>query len=118
MRVGRTRGCRAILLASFVIAASTPRVALAAPPPTPADDNTQMSPSERIAKRANELYQQGQYHDAIAAYEQASRLDPNAPVLVRNIAVLHEKLGEVDQALSYFRKYGQMDITPDDRKRN
>jgi hypothetical protein len=49
---------------------------------------------------------------------EASRLDPNAPILVRNIAVLHEKLGEVDDALTYFRKYGQMNIPADARQKN
>jgi tetratricopeptide (TPR) repeat protein len=87
----------------------------------PGGGDASLSPSERMANQGNDLYQRGQYREAIAAYMEASRLDPNgpgAPILVRNIAVLHEKLGEVDEALTYFRKYGQMNISDGDRKKN
>jgi tetratricopeptide (TPR) repeat protein len=125
-----SRSRRAVLLTClsaaplFASLAGAPGAA-AFPPPSSSsgssDDTSTQTPAERAANKGNDLYQQGQYKEAIAAYLEASRLDPNgpnAPILVRNIAVLHEKLGEVDDALSYFRKYGQMDIPADKRRQN
>ena len=69
------------------------------------------------ATRAHELYQQGAYHEAIAELEVALKLDPNGKDLVFNLGVVHEKLGNIADALRYFERYEQMDLAPAERVR-
>jgi hypothetical protein len=64
---------------------------------------------------AKALYKQGAYREAIIELENALKFDPSGKELVYNLAVLHEKLGDIDEALSYFQRYGTMDLTQDER---
>jgi hypothetical protein len=67
------------------------------------------------ATRAHELYQQGSYHEAITELETALKFDPSGKDLVFNLGVVHEKLGDIDDALRYFQRYEQMDLDPQER---
>lgn len=49
-------------------------------------------------------FQAGRHADALAAFDQAYKLDP-APVLLYNIARCHEEMGDVEQARTNFRLY-------------
>jgi tetratricopeptide (TPR) repeat protein len=62
--------------------------------------------------KGRDLYQQGAYREAIAELEAARALDPKAKDLVFNLGVIHEKLGEIDDALRFLRLYAQMDLEP------
>ena len=76
------------------------------------------SPRSRLTstrRRAHELYQQGSYHEAIAELETALKLDPNGKDLVFNLGVVHEKLGDIEDALRYFQRYERMDLDAQER---
>jgi hypothetical protein len=67
--------------------------------------------------RGKELYQAGSYREAIVELDAARALDPKAKDLVFNLAIVHEKLAEVDEALRYARLYLEMDLEPAERTR-
>ncbi|HEY2515034.1 MAG TPA: tetratricopeptide repeat protein, partial [Polyangiaceae bacterium] len=67
------------------------------------------------ADRAHELYGQGAYRESIAELEAALKLDPNGKGLVFNLGVVHEKLGDIDDALRYFQRYELMDLDAAER---
>lgn len=96
--------------------------AAAAPNAAPASATPQ--PSGKVLEQARrhfdvalECYSRGRYRDAIAELEQARRLDPSGKDLVYNLALVHEKLGELAQALSYMRHYLEMETDPEERAR-
>lgn len=109
-----------------VAALATPRVSFAqgkgAPKETAqagaapkADD-----PKARALKhfeRARELYRDGSYKEALGELEQAHELDPDAKDLVYNLAIVAEKLGNIDDALRWMRRYTEMDIDAAERSR-
>jgi tetratricopeptide (TPR) repeat protein len=60
-------------------------------------------------QRAKDLYQTGAYREAIAELEQARGLDPKAKDLVFNLGIVHEKIGKLDEAITFFRQYMEME---------
>jgi tetratricopeptide (TPR) repeat protein len=68
-------------------------------------------------QRGRELYQAGSYREAIAELEAAQALDPHAKDLVYNLAIVNEKLGQIDAALGYVHAYVDMDLEPQERAR-
>jgi|HubBroStandDraft_6_1064221.scaffolds.fasta_scaffold586831_2 tetratricopeptide (TPR) repeat protein len=66
---------------------------------------------------ARAYYGQGAYREAIAELEAAHALDPAAKDLVFNLGVVHEKLADIDDALTWFRLFTTMDLTPQERER-
>lgn len=64
--------------------------------------------AEAHYKRARELYSLGRYREAIAQLEAALRSDPNGAELLYNLALVHEKLGEADEAIAAYRHYLQV----------
>jgi len=88
--------------------------------PPPAGETS--SPDAVAAARVHftkgrDLYQAGSYREAIVELDAARALDPKAKDLVYNLAIVHEKLGEIDEALRYARLYVQMDLEPAERSR-
>jgi tetratricopeptide (TPR) repeat protein len=67
--------------------------------------------------KGRNLYQAGSYHEAIAELEAARALDPKAKDLVFNLGVIHEKLGNITDALRFLRLYAQMDLEPSEQTR-
>jgi tetratricopeptide (TPR) repeat protein len=68
-------------------------------------------------QRGRELYQQGAYREAIGELEAAHTLDPHAKDLVFNLAVVNEKLGQIDAAIHYIHVYAEMDLEAQERAR-
>ena len=96
----------------------TPKAAFAdgqAPRAGEADDN--VSAARAHFTKGKELYLAGSYREAIAELAAARALDPKAKDLVYNLAIVHEKLGEIDEALRYARLYVEMDLDPAERTR-
>jgi tetratricopeptide (TPR) repeat protein len=62
-------------------------------------------------------YKSGAYREAIAELKEALRFDPNGKDLVYNLAVVHEKLGELDEAIEQFRRFTQMESDPKEIER-
>jgi tetratricopeptide (TPR) repeat protein len=56
-------------------------------------------------REAYEFYYEGRYPEAIQSLEAALALDPESPTLVYNLARVHELLGELEPALTYYREY-------------
>lgn len=75
-----------------------------APPPEPKKTPTQLK-AEAHYKRARELYQLGRYREAIAQLEAALKLDPKGAELLYNLGLVHEKLGDADEAIDAYRRY-------------
>ncbi|HEY8086336.1 MAG TPA: tetratricopeptide repeat protein [Polyangiaceae bacterium] len=73
--------------------------------------------ARRHFERAKAYYAQGSYREAIGELEAAHTLDPNAKDLVFNLGVVHEKLGDIEEALTWFRLYTTMNLTPAERDR-
>jgi tetratricopeptide (TPR) repeat protein len=80
-----------------------------------------LAPNVAAARRhydkARADYAQGAYHEAVTELEAARSLDPTAKDLVFNLAVVHEKLGDIDDALRWLKLYGAMNITPQESDR-
>jgi len=95
-----------------------PTAALAdgqAPKAGDADDN--VSAARAHFTKGRDLYLAGSYREAIMELDAARALDPKAKDLVYNLAIVHEKLGEIDEALRYARLYVEMDLDPAERTR-
>ena len=67
--------------------------------------------ARRHYDKARADYEQGAYREAIAELDAAHALDPSAKDLVFNLGVVHEKLGDIDDALQWFRLYSSMNLT-------
>jgi tetratricopeptide (TPR) repeat protein len=68
-------------------------------------------------QRGRELYQVGAYREAIDELQQAHELDPTAKDLVYNLAIVNEKLGQIDPALRFLHDYLEMELEPQERSR-
>jgi tetratricopeptide (TPR) repeat protein len=66
---------------------------------------------------ARELHARGRYRAAIARLEAALELDPEGNELVYNLALIHERLGELDPALRYYQRYLTRETAPKERER-
>jgi hypothetical protein len=61
-----------------------------------------------------DYYTQGRYDKAIEEFEEAYRLEPK-PLLLYNIAMAQEKVGELVKAVDYLKRY--LEATPDNEDR-
>ncbi len=114
------RKARAVL--AVLAALACPAVAVAGPTQDPSAEPAPGSPA--AVKRAKKHFQQalasyksGAYREAIAELKEALRFDPNGKDLVYNLAVVHEKLGELDEAIEQFRRFTQMETDPKEIER-
>ncbi len=63
-----------------------------------------------LLQSGQEQMQKGRYRQAIASFEKAVRLDPNAPRPYMRLALIYEEcLHEPARALQYYRKYQQVE---------
>ena len=56
-------------------------------------------------KRGRQWYLAGRYRDALVELKAALQFDQDAPDLIYNIARVYENLGELDEAIAYYRRY-------------
>lgn len=137
-----SRGLRAALLAAAVVTTAPARAAPPQedpPPPRPADPQSapqgapdaarpdaphpdaQAEKQARIERalalhdEARARYQRGEYRAAIVKLEEALAVDPEGKELVYNLAIIHEKLGDIEQSEAYFRRYLEMETDPEVR---
>ena len=84
-----------------------------------ADEPPKKTPNQQKAeqhyKRARELYQLGRYREAITHLELAIKLDPSGAELYYNLGLVHEKLGDIDEAVDAYRRYLKI-LGPDAEK--
>lgn len=104
------RPCLAFAIGAAVCLA--PAVTLA-DGPAPSAEN--IKAAGQHFQRARDMYQAGAYRDAVHELEVAIVLDPTAKDLVYNLGVVSEKLGRIDDAIKYFRRYVDMDVDSSER---
>ena len=68
--------------------------------------------AQALHDEAAALYESGEYRVAIGKLEDALKLDPTGKELVYNLALIHERLGEVDAAEADYRRYLDMETDP------
>jgi tetratricopeptide (TPR) repeat protein len=87
----------------------------------PVDPLAAASSSEASAQqhfdRALEQYRAGQYGRALVSLEQAAKLDPNGKDLFFNLALVHEKLGQLPQAIVALERFRELETDVDERER-
>lgn len=96
---------------------ATPSAPASAPDGIRAPTGEDLEEARRHFDVALECYSRGRYRDAILELEAARELDPAGKDLVYNLALVHEKLGELQEALAYLRRYLEMETDPDERAR-
>jgi tetratricopeptide (TPR) repeat protein len=62
--------------------------------------------------RALTHYRAGRYHDAIRELDTAFALDPTGKDLAYNLAIVHERLGQLREAVQYLRRYVELESDP------
>ena len=67
--------------------------------------------------RAKGLYLRGEYRQSVVELQTARRLDPHAIELVYNLAIVHEKLGEINAAIASWREYEALAPTDEERQK-
>lgn len=116
-----TRGAVRIGTACALLLVAGRAVADGAPPAPPAAITPEQEAREKQAlelhDEARELHAHGRYRAAITKLEAALALDPDGKELVYNLALIHERLGEVDQAVRYYRRYLEMETITKEREK-
>ncbi|WP_437948848.1 tetratricopeptide repeat protein [Sorangium sp. So ce296] len=100
---------------------SASQVGAPARPATPpsqesAEKRSRIEQATALHDEAQGLYQHGEYRAAIAKLKAAVALDPEGKELIYNLAVIHERLGEIEQAEHYYRRYLEMEALPKERE--
>ncbi|WP_437663192.1 tetratricopeptide repeat protein [Sorangium sp. So ce1182] len=88
----------------------------AQPSPEASEKRRRIERATALHDEAQGLYQNGEYRAAIAKLEAAVDLDPEGKELVYNLAVIHERLGEIDRAEHYYLRYLEMEALPKERE--
>jgi tetratricopeptide (TPR) repeat protein len=88
-----------------------------APPLQVATDKDRARRAMALHDEAWALYEEGRYRAAIEKLEAALTIDPDARELVYNLALLHEKLADVKEAIAYYRRYLEKETDPKARAR-
>jgi tetratricopeptide (TPR) repeat protein len=97
---------------SAALAATLAASPARADPPSPKAASAEITRADRaqaLHDEAAALYERGEYRIAIDKLEEALKLDPGGRELVYNLALIHERLGDIDEAQSYYRRYLEME---------
>jgi tetratricopeptide (TPR) repeat protein len=73
--------------------------------------------ARRHFQRSLELYRAGHYTAALEELEQAARLDPNGKDLFFNLSLVHEKLGQLPEAIAALERFRQLETDRTERER-
>lgn len=102
--------------AALVVLLVAGRALAEGPPPAAAtEQEAREKQAMALHDEARELHAHGRYRAAIAKLEAALALDPQGKELVYNLALIHERLGEVDVAERYYRRYLDTATDPAER---
>jgi len=102
----------AVLLGAAAVRADQPQGKRAA-----ARDDSAGKRAMALNDEAWALYEQGRYRAAIERLTQAESLDPKSKDLVYNLALIHEKLADLPEATTYYRRFIDMETDPKARAR-
>jgi tetratricopeptide (TPR) repeat protein len=67
--------------------------------------------------RALELYRAGRYAEALQQLEAAAKLDPDGKDLFFNLALVHEKLAQLPQAIAALERFRELETDVGERER-
>ncbi len=67
--------------------------------------------------RALELYRAGRYADALKELEVAAKLDPDGKDLFFNLSLVHEKLGQLAEAIVALERFRELETDAAERER-
>jgi tetratricopeptide (TPR) repeat protein len=67
--------------------------------------------------RALELYRAGRYAEALEELKNAANLDPNGKDLFFNLALVHEKLAQLPEAIAALERFRELETDPTERER-
>jgi tetratricopeptide (TPR) repeat protein len=73
--------------------------------------------ARRHFEAALELYRAGHYAEALTELEQAAKLDPNGKDLFFNLALVHEKLGQLPEAVAALERFRELETDRAERER-
>ncbi len=68
-------------------------------------------------ERAQDAYRRGAYRDAVVDLKQAIEYDPTGKDLEYNLALVFEKLGEIESAITHFQRYRELETDPGEIER-
>lgn len=106
---GRALALSLVMLAGALTPSVPARADVEAAGPEAGPPEPKKTPNQQKAeahyKRARELYQLGRYREAIAQLEAALKLDPSGAELLYNLGLIHEKLGDADEAIDAYKRY-------------
>jgi tetratricopeptide (TPR) repeat protein len=68
-------------------------------------------------ERSFELYRAGRYADALHELEVAAKLDPGGKDLFFNLALVHEKLGQLPDAIAALERFRELETDAAERER-
>jgi tetratricopeptide (TPR) repeat protein len=96
--------------------AEPPPAPSAARPAAPDDQSQRLARAQKLDDEALDLYGRGEYRAAIAKLEIAVELDPQGAELFYSLALIHERLGEIEIAERYYRKDLALETDPKRRE--
>ena len=73
--------------------------------------------ARRHFDRALELYRAGRYLDALEQLERAAKLDPDGKDLFFNLALVHEKLEQLPEAVAALERFRELETDSVERER-
>ncbi len=100
----------------FALAFTVSAPCRAAGPDPSEEPRTPRSDAERHFELSLTHYREGHYRAAIAELEAALTLDPASKDLLFNLAMVHEKLGQLEQAISALERYAELETDPAELK--
>lgn len=107
----------AALAAACSSALGAPLAQAQLPADTTAETPAEESSARKHFDRALEQYRAGQYMRALASLERAAKLDPNGKDLFFNLALVHEKLGQLPAAISALERFRELETDEEERER-
>lgn len=84
---------------------------------TPEPAETAEVGARKHFERALELYRGGNYAPALSELKRAAELDPNGKDLFFNLALVHEKLGQLEEAIAALERFRELEQDAAERER-
>lgn len=73
--------------------------------------------ARRHFDRSLELYRAGRYSEALGELKRAAELDPRGKDLFFNLSLVHEKLGQLPEAITALERFRELETDPKERER-
>jgi tetratricopeptide (TPR) repeat protein len=107
----------AVALVAFATSVARPAQAQLPTASAPREGDGNVSAARPHFERALELYRGGRYAEALPELEEAARLDPLGKDLFFNLALVHEKLGQLPEAISALERFRELETDAAERER-